>query len=119
MEKVIISKSVKEALDYLLQSNQPFEIVKDHTKDVLWSLPETEVLNELALDELIRALYVGYEVKYTPEEMLANACIDAKKSMFVHRSKGNRFDAAYYDGMYYGIKKAADVMGLKIKEINI
>src|SRR5690625_4883696 len=58
MEKVKITPEQAKEIEEISEGSQPF-IVSYHAKGILaW-----EHLSELSLDELIRALYIGYEVE--------------------------------------------------------
>lgn len=61
----------------------------------------------LTFDELIRALYIGYEIEETPEEELARIYQSHKVEVCMSDPHFNR-----------GIKTALHVLGIKIKGIN-
>jgi hypothetical protein len=70
MEKVMLSKEEAKALESALEVNggDKANVVHWHARE-LWS-NEREVLNDLDLDTVCRALYEGYEIEPSPEEKI-------------------------------------------------
>src|SRR5690554_6255011 len=73
MGKVKLTSEQANALKYVLESYYASEIVIKHARaasdEDKW-IGKAESLNELTMDFLIKALYIGYEVEYTPEELV-------------------------------------------------
>ena len=79
MEKIILSKRVAVALEKALSNNlNNKEVILKIHSDVCnydykdWSGGNFQYLNELSLEQMAIALYVGYQVEETPEEKLLN-----------------------------------------------
>ncbi|WP_251468037.1 hypothetical protein [Neobacillus mesonae] len=72
MNKVILSKEEAKALEVALErsSGDKSSIVQWHSHN-LWD-DKTAPLNDLDLDTVCQALYVGYEVEPGPEEKVIN-----------------------------------------------
>jgi predicted HTH transcriptional regulator len=68
MEKTKLTKQQAEALEKAHAMYRPDEIVVIHVEDGL-EVPNN-CLNELTLNTLIRALYIGYEVELTEQEKI-------------------------------------------------
>ncbi len=60
MSKVKITKEQADAMEREVVSTENEEVIRCHLKG--WVFDENQCLNELTLDELVRALYIGYEV---------------------------------------------------------
>lgn len=75
-EPLKVSKNLHKQLDSLLKlrGNNINSILLDHAETKLissatkWYGNGWEILNELTLDEMATALYVGYELEPSPEE---------------------------------------------------
>lgn len=73
MINVQLTKEEVAALDFVVTSAEGHKatIVKAHVNSPNgWIFEENQALNGMPLDTLIKALYVGYEEKKTPEEYL-------------------------------------------------
>ena len=72
MKKVLLSKLEAEALESALEINggDKANVVQWHARD-LWESKRAP-LNDIDLDTVCRALYVGYEVEQSPEEKVKN-----------------------------------------------
>lgn len=86
IEKVKVSQEIAEALGIRLGKGIPSNILKHHITDG-WSNPINKALNDLSVDDLARALYIGYEVE--PEY---------KKGDFVVNTRENTIYEVYSDG---------------------
>jgi hypothetical protein len=73
MEKVLINKEEAEALESALEINggDKANVVAWHAANGLWD-GNRAPLNDLDLDDVCRALYVGYEVETDPEEKIVD-----------------------------------------------
>ena len=80
MDKIILSKRVAVALEKALSNNFNNKgiVLKTHA-DILfnedlssWKGENYKHLNELSLEDMAIALYVGYQVEESPEEKLLN-----------------------------------------------
>jgi hypothetical protein len=78
-EKVKITKEQAEAIEHLLNTpfcdkykNNPECIISTHANNKAnrnnWWIGKSTPLNDMTLDTLIRALYIGYEVEKSNEE---------------------------------------------------
>jgi hypothetical protein len=69
-------------------------------------------LNELDLDTVCRALYVGYEVEDGPEEKIL------KQYQEQNEFKSKFPKTEYHDGHLDGIRITLDVFNIQVKGIN-
>lgn len=107
MEKVTLTKGQTVALDMARENLFASEVVATHARLLTddndsWS-GRYEPLNRLKLDEVIRALYIGYEVEQTPEEKV----FEYYKYKLSHSPTGR--DTTQH---------VLDLLGIKIKGIN-
>lgn len=105
MEKVMIAKEEAVALESALEisGGDKAHIVEWHSKD-LWTDKQAE-LNDMDLNTLCTALYVGYEIEPGPEEKILN------------HFNGVRGDN-YGIGFREGIKVALANFNIQIQGIN-
>lgn len=77
MQKVMLSKEEVDALVSALEMNggDAASVIQWHATNGLWE-GKREALNDMDLDTIIRALYVGYELEETTEEKLLNVFMD-------------------------------------------
>lgn len=69
MDKVQVSREISDALDYVTSRFNNEVIIDAHVRCPNgWVLDSNRALNNMELDTIIRALYIGYEVKETPVE---------------------------------------------------
>ena len=114
MEKVRVTKEVAEAIEIVTISNTPAEIIKISALNG-WGGDEddyAECLNssQLSLDTLIIALYIGYEIKKTPEEELAESY------RFNYLIEGQDDENRAFAN---GIRYAVNTLGIKIEGVNV
>ena len=62
MEKVKLTREQAEAIDSLHKTGRMVD-VRNHAHGVKWTNDKYLPLNELNLDEFIRAVYIGYEIE--------------------------------------------------------
>lgn len=109
---VQLTQGQADALLLILKHKAVDEIVLRHSQTFIitrerW-LGELDPLNDLSLDEMIRALYFGYEVVKTPEEQL----------LYEFQQAEARYGA--HSGVVYrtGLQTAADILGHKVAGVN-
>lgn len=97
-EKVILKRSVAEVIETMKNNATNEFIVKTHANDnQKWS---DENLNEISIDTLCKALYVGYDIE--PEYMNFDDVLDSLregKSATLHLSNGNKIMIGINGGM--------------------
>lgn len=101
---VKISKQQSEALKTVLTVKQPHEIVLHHAQTILHTNAswrgELEPLNDMPMDVLISALYYGYDLDLTPEELLTR-----------------EFEQSDDQSYRTGLQVAAEIFGHKVPGI--
>src|SRR5205085_2490999 len=118
MEKAKLTSKQAEALKCAIEfherhCNGHTSLIKAHINVLDGCCPfgkwhdETEALNDFSLDDLIVALYVGYEVEMTKEEKLLQFYKEMKE-----------FDSQYSKGVVDGVISTLKILGIKIKGIN-
>ena len=118
MDKIILSKRVAVALEKALSNNFNNKgiVLKTHA-DILfnedlsrWKGDNYKYLNELSLEDMAIALYVGYEVEETPEEKI-------KEHYDVFTNKEQFLDV-FINGYELGVKNTLYELGVEIEGIN-
>lgn len=104
--KQILTQTQADALEYCLTQMYEYEIVAMHNRHD-WSLDKAKPLKALHLNELICALYIGYEVKRTPEEHLLELYKNCENS-----------DSEWTDGFITGMLETLNNLNIKVKGIN-
>ena len=62
MGKIVVTQEQADRINYFRKDDESKgEAIRHHINT--WCAPPNRCLNELSLDELVRALYVGYEVE--------------------------------------------------------
>lgn len=109
MEKVMISKEEAEALESALEisGGDRANVSQYHGVQGLWT-EKREALNDIDLETLNVALYVGYEVEKDPEEKV----IEFYQSLDTSRE----FSADWHISI--AVTKTLDLLNIKIKGIN-
>jgi hypothetical protein len=120
VSKVVITQEQKEVLLYILNIYSSEDIVRKHASannfwlNQNWSeLINVECLNQLSVDEVIKALYVGYEVIKTPQETL----LECHNGYLDHSQREYSFNVDEKRGFRIGIAVACFVLGEKIAGI--
>lgn len=121
MQKATLTKEQAKALEYAFEnlgytrtSKGNAQIVMAHVayyntitnKSTNWG-GSVKSFNNLSLDTLIRALYIGYEIEKTPEEQLAE-----------HYRKISTSNQEYNAGICNGIRKTLQILGITIEGVN-
>ncbi|MGG4090613.1 hypothetical protein [Paenibacillus lautus] len=108
---VRLTQEQADALRLVLQIQQPDEIVLSHSATFIitqnrWK-DALDPLNDLTMDEMIRALYFGYEIARTPEEQLLQEFEQAE----------GRYGA---DSIAFrtGLQMAVEILGHKVQGVN-
>lgn len=108
MEKISIGKDVAEAIESYLEYNDKRELMLDHEEDTLicgsWS-----PITRLTFDELGRALYCGYTVKQSPEEVIQELYEDHKRK-FVFATHYSPTES-FHNGFMQGVKQTLEALG--------
>jgi hypothetical protein len=110
MTKIMLRKKYVEAIEEALNffEGDKEKIVSQHIKyDKEWS-EKREALKELSADELITALYIGYNLKLEPEEIV--------KEHFIYSLNRARSDD--YEARLEG-KAAIEAIRIVTDEYNI
>jgi len=117
MDKIILTKRQAVALEKALENNFTKEnVLKTHASIQFeergqWKGDNYKYLNEISLEGMAIALYVGYEVEETPEEKVL------KKLKYVSSEEAD-FTTEYYCGFMDGIVSVLLAYGIQIKGIN-
>ncbi|GIP25524.1 hypothetical protein J23TS9_06540 [Paenibacillus sp. J23TS9] len=109
---VQLTQEQADALRLVLQIKQPDEIVLHHSSTFIvtrerW-LDALDPLNDLSMDEMIRALYFGFEAVKTPDELLLQEFENAEARFGAHSGVAFRT----------GLQIAADILGHKVEGVN-
>lgn len=114
-DKVKLTKAQAESLEDASKYNDIEKIVRIHmdVPDAKAWMRGSVHLNELSLDTLIRALYIGYEVEKTEEEQLFEAYEECPVVNGGRWAQSENI-AAFRDGM----TTALNIVGKRIWGIN-
>lgn len=109
---VRLKQEQADALKLILQHKPADEIILLHSQTIIitherWK-EDLEPLNDLTMDELIRALYFGYEIAKTPEELLLQEFEQAEA----------RYGAQSASVFRTGLQLAAEIFGHKVAGVN-
>jgi hypothetical protein len=111
-ERPELTKEQDVALQHALQGMAAHDVVRVHILNVengeAWS-KERKALDELSIDKLNRAIYVGYTVQKTPEDKVRDWYFRIKEATNgddLHQVKLN------------AIECTLNTLGLKIKGVN-
>lgn len=120
MEKVTVPKEVAEAIEGLRDQGTTisniFRMV-EHGVFVEEVHPITKHFRN-DLDELMRALVIGYQVEQTPEEKLREYYDNIKRlSEKAHAEADHDYESEMLSEML-GIKTTVDILGISIEGIN-
>lgn len=105
MEKVNVTKEQAEVIKRANGAETESLFLEAHVKNNFH--PDNRCLKNLTLDELAKALYIGYEVEQTKEERLLREYELATDTGF-----------SYHTGIRDGIKITLDIYGIEIEGIN-
>lgn len=110
---VQITQEQADALKLILSHKSADEIVLRHSQTFIitrerW-LEDLEPLNDLSLDDMIRAVYFGYEIKRTPEQQL----------LYEFERAETRYEAHHQAVAFRtGLQIAAEILGQKVVGVN-
>lgn len=108
-EKVIVTREVAEMIDFLSETRWPAKIIDGvYTGDELCC----KLYDIIGMDDLIRALYVGFNVEDGPEMELAGYIAMQKEDMVSPRF--DREEQLIAQGAYHGAKHAAELLGVEL-----
>jgi hypothetical protein len=113
LDKVLLTKEQAEAIESALVLNSRNYIVDWKTKNLFTG--KREPLNNMELDTLIRALYVGYELEPSPEEKLAKIFHEAKDFYKKHMVGPS---GSFHAGQLEGIVITLDLFNIQVKGVN-
>lgn len=123
MEKVTLTKAQADALIHTQNIHRDkhsldgiSSIIEYHGAD--WE-NESAPLNELSLDTLIRALYIGYEVEQTPEDSVLELYKEAEHHENENAKERHYQNTQYWSGCKRGIRDTLNTLNIKIKGINV
>ena len=108
MEKVTVSKEVAEAIEVLRKvgkTDEEIARVLANPND-RWLTAELQALNEAPLVDVIKALFIGYEVEKTPEEII--------RAGYEELCDYEPIDRACKDSVRFVL----DTLGISIKGVN-
>ena len=111
MEKVTVKREVAEAIEFQLMGRSAEEIVCSKATQLKGCGEFTNssaVLNDISMETLVRALYVGYEVEKTPKQELVEIYRYYRKEAYSPDM------TAYADG----IARAVNTLGISIEGVN-
>lgn len=109
MNKAKLTKTQAAMLEYLKKTRNNESILQSQAKS-------TDELGKLPFDELVAALYVGYEIKKTPNEIIRAEYVKASAEWL--GSEEGSFKDGYYQGVMHGIVDVLDTQGVKIEGVN-
>ncbi|MPY20680.1 hypothetical protein [Paenibacillus glucanolyticus] len=101
-DALILIMKHKTADDIVLHHSSTFIVTKER-----W-LGELDPLNDLSMDDMIRAIYFGYEIARTPEEQLLQEFEQAEA----------RYGAQSAAVFRTGLQLAAEIFGHKVVGVN-
>jgi 1,2-phenylacetyl-CoA epoxidase catalytic subunit len=117
MDKVKITQEQADEIVYHLQLHSNIEILRMHngTGNSKWNDGDslTKCILEMDEETLIKALYIGYEVKETPE--------DKVREYFktTANSQGNsQYEVGYNLGSRNAIMETLNLLNIKIEGVN-
>jgi argonaute-like protein implicated in RNA metabolism and viral defense len=117
MEKVLLSKEEAAALvsAFEISGGDKANVIHWHSQNI-WD-GDRAPLNELDLDTVCRALYVGYEIEAGPEEKVLDYFLKGQKikDEFIASENPN---SAYIVGNLDGVKDTLNLLNIQIKGIN-
>jgi hypothetical protein len=111
-EKVIVSKEVAGAIEHIVRSNIPVSLTLNvHSSNGLVGIYAP--LQKLDIEELSKALLIGYEVEKSPEEKIREYYI----------RNGDEYASTPYtthlfEGRRQGIVETLDLLEIKIGGVN-
>lgn len=108
--KVVLTQAQDMFIRQSLVNNDKDEIVSDHAQ-AAWE--KDCPLNDLSLDTLIRALYIGYTIEQTVEEQLLELYEEA-----YNHAKTSHETQDWWSGRMDGISTSLNIIGMKVKGIN-
>ena len=123
-EKLKVSREVADAIEYLGKVGCDFEEAMESHVSTGWSNFSDErviALNGLTSKELATALIVGYEVRMTPHEVIANEhrrtvkeAVDGRAGRFELTELGIEKRKSFVEGIEFIL----DTLNIKIKGVN-
>lgn len=123
MEKVKVSKVQAAAIEnwlneYGVNHEKPKErMLKSHCGNGEWC-DGAESLNDLSVEDMAKALYIGYEVEETPEDKLLEKFGKGRVEAVAAELRKDSEEKSFCMGYGAGIVDALDTLGIKIKGIN-
>lgn len=119
MEKARLTREQAEALDRVCQTYTAMEAIiylhaKGATDGQEWG-SYFAPLNEVGMDALCRALYVGYEI--IEEEQIVTVTEEIRmniRELFEAKSGSKQFE----DGFVLGVNRVLNLTGITVKGIN-
>jgi hypothetical protein len=117
MGKVMLAKEEIEALESALEisGGDKANVVQWHSTNI-WDGKQAP-LNDLDLDTVCTALYVGYEIEVGPEEKIRAYFLESEK-LHTKFYKEENPKHLYIKGTIDGIKDTLNLLNIQIKGIN-
>jgi hypothetical protein len=119
--KLVVTKAVKLALDSVVDSGswEKGEIIQK-TIEKSWTTPLRKELNNMKLDDLVKALYDGYkqkEIRMEASPRPTQTQLTELVETYEKRSKAPNY--SYEDGVADGIQFALRQLNINVEGINL
>jgi len=119
MEKVTVSKEVAEAIGFQLSRRSKSDLLDAKAKHINcggYFLNSSAVLNDVSLETLAKALYIGYELEKSPEVMVREYYEGLIASEEALESIGN--SGAQFRQGWQSVRETLHILGIKIEGVN-
>lgn len=115
-DKVVLSKEQAVALEYALGKHYKEGVIRYHINHKGSWIQEAKPLNKLTLEDVICAIYIGYELEKSPEDRLIEVFEGLKKkTVDEDLSPMKREKAISAAEAIFG---TLDTLNIKVKGIN-
>lgn len=110
-EKVMVTKEVADAIEVSVKNDISVRTMLRHNvHGDLYGVYAP--LQTMGVDDLAKALLIGYEVEKSPEEKVAEYLAEAE-DFRADATDGNYYE--FCNGRIVGIKQTLDILGIKIE----
>ena len=117
MDKIILTKKQAKAIEALIGESHLENAIGltlyKFRKQKKWNREELLSLNELSYEQILQALYVGYEVEEKKKKKLSIYFND-----LIDKIGNNEDEDSFYYGYSLGIEKALEILEIEIEGIN-
>jgi hypothetical protein len=120
-EKVKLTQQQADALEKMFELgiNTKSRIIELHVKLPDGWKDHCTPLNDMDLDDLITAIYIGYEVEQTPEDKVRKTFEYALEQIEKHDfGHGDNQNAEHWKSLKSGIIFTLESLNIKIKGVN-